>query len=386
MRSSRGKRAIVLGRLAGHVLVAALCLETAARLDDKFSYGAPFWRYYDPDGLRAPDAEGVVRNVPGASFEKWRINALGFRGETIALERVPGRRRIGCLGTSETFGLYERESGEWPARLGRLLKEKSHPDVDVFNASVVGLNRGTRQRYVDKYVLPLRPDVLVLYLNVLSEASYRPPLPGTSAPPAGASLWARLPASRVLPKLRRAVRKLVPDSIWRRYRVWSLSRAVRRGEAAVLGTRPSADVLPAEAASRFEAYLRDLIGAERERGIAPVLATYPTLGAVTNRERYRAEFLDERIWHLELSELGMIDAATRLNDVIRRVGGELAVPVADADAALPKTSDYFSDYVHYTDAGAELVAGTVFAALERAGLLESGVTPVKRVETVERPR
>jgi len=117
-----------------------------------------------------------------------------------------------------------------------------------------------------------------------------------------------------------------------------------------------------------------------------VLATYPTLGAVTNRERYRAEFLDERIWHLELSELGMIDAATRLNDVIRRVGGELAVPVADADAALPKTSDYFSDYVHYTDAGAELVAGTVFAALERAGLLESGVTPVKRVETVERPR
>jgi len=184
MRSSRGKRAIVLGRLAGHVLVAALCLETAARLDDKLSYGAPFWRYYDPDGLRAPDAEGVVRNVPGASFEKWRINALGFRGETIALERVPGRRRIGCLGTSETFGLYERESGEWPARLGRLLKEKSHPDVDVFNASVVGLNRGTRQRYVDKYVLPLRPDVLVLYLNVLSEASYRPPLPGTFPPPA----------------------------------------------------------------------------------------------------------------------------------------------------------------------------------------------------------
>ncbi len=390
MRSSRWDRAIApaarFARITGHLLVAALCLEAAARLDDKLSYGAPFWSRYDADVLRASDDEGLVRNVPGARFEKWRINAQGFRGAPVAGDRPPGRRRIACLGTSESFGLYEREGGEWPARLGRRLRERGHDDAEVLNASVVGLNRGTRQRYIDRYVVPLRPDILVLYLSVLSDATYRTPEPRLLAPAASApSPWAQLPGSRVLPKLRRSARELVPDSIWRRQRTWVVARAVRRAESAALRDRQPSDVLPADVVSRFEAHLRELILAQRERGIATVLATYPTLGTATNRDRYRLELLDARIWHLELSDLGMIDGAAKLNDAVRRVATELGVPLADADAALPKNSDYFADYVHYTDAGAEIVAETVLAALDRGGLLRpGGIRVMRTADTVER--
>lgn len=378
MRSSSGSRApplvARLARLAGHVLVAALCLELAARLDDRVAYGAPFWGRYDAETLRKSDDEGLPRNVPGARFEKWRINALGFRGELGETSGPAERRRVACVGTSESFGLYEREGGEWPARLRRMLRER-HQDAEVLNASVLNLNRGNRERYIDKYVVPLRPDVIVLYLNVLSDATYRTPAPAGEAPKASPPAASPSPgpvASRVLPKLKRAARRLVPDALWRRFRTWSMARAVGRQQSAALRGRPPLDVLPAESVSRFEAHLTELISSLRDRGIAPVLATYPTLGTVTNRDRYQLELLHERVWHVELSDLGMIDAAARLNDAVRRVARALRVPLAEADAALPKDDAYFADYVHYTDAGAERVAETVLAALERGGLLGSG--------------
>jgi hypothetical protein len=374
---SRRRTAVVAraARLAGHLLVAAVCLEVAARLDDRLTYRAPLWARYDADGLWTHDADGLVRNEPRARFEKWRINSLGFRGDELPVEKPAGRIRIACLGTSETFGLYERQGGEWPARLEVLLRRR-HPGTEAFNASVVGLRPDTRQPYFDRYVLPLRPDVLVVYPNVLSDATYRAPdparggagaLPGA---PAAAPAWDRLPRSRVLPKLARALKAAVPEALWRSVRAWRLARTVRRAELTTLGGRPPLDVVPAEAVPAFERRLTALVLAERARGVAPVLATYPTLGTVANRERHRLEFLSLRAWNVELSDLGLIDAATRLNDAVRRVARELAVPLADVDAALPKTSAYFADYVHYTDAGAERVAAIVLDALERARVLD----------------
>lgn len=357
-----------LARLGGHLVVAALCLELAARIDDRLSYGAPFWGGYDADSLRAPDAEGIPRNVPGARFEKWRINPDGFRGAALPVDRAPGTLRVACLGTSESFGLFEREGGEWPARLDQLLKAR-RADAEALNASVVGLSRATRQRYVDKYVAPFRPDAIVLYLSVLSDATYRPGAVRPDAAGVGASPWGWLPTSRVLPKLRRVAAGAVPEALHRRYRAWNLARLVRGIAAARLGGRPPADAVPEEAVRAFEAHLRELVAAQRARGIVPVLTTYPTLGSVSGLGRYRVEVLEERIYHVELSERGLIDAAARLNDAVRRVAHELQVPLADPEAALDKTGENFADYVHYTDAGAQRVAEAVLAALERGGLL-----------------
>lgn len=377
-------------RLAGHAAVAAMCLELAARLDDRLTYGAPFWSRYDADILRSNDDDGLVRNVPGARFEKWRINDLGFRGGATSLEKPAGHRRVACLGQSESFGLFEREGGEWPAQLARLLGAR-HSDAEVINVSVVGLRREARQRYIDKYVLPTHPDVLVLYFNVLSDASYREADDqgiDTGAPAivsTAVSLRDRVPTLRVLPKLRRRVRAAIPDRIWNPFRAWRVGRTVQRLEATTLGSRLPLDALPEEVVASFDHHLRMIISAQRERGVAPVLATYPTLGSAANRSRYRLAFLEQRVWHPELSDLGMIDAAAKLNDTVRRVARELAVPLADIDVAMPKTTEYFADYVHYTDAGAEFVAEHILAALERGGGLDEPPHPRGRPTEAPRP-
>ncbi len=88
-------------RAAAALLAAAAfagAMELAARLDDWFTFGAPLGGRYDSDDLRQPDADGIPRNVPGARFEKWRIDAAGFRGPEVTLAKARGQRRIVCLG------------------------------------------------------------------------------------------------------------------------------------------------------------------------------------------------------------------------------------------------------------------------------------------------
>jgi len=47
------------------------------------------------------------------------------------------------------------------------------------------------------------------------------------------------------------------------------------------------------------------------------------------------------------------------NAVVRRVAGSKHVVLADADAAMPKTIAHFIDDVHYTQEGAQVLAGLV---------------------------
>ena len=351
-----------------HLLLFFTCLEAAARVDDRIAYGAPLLGGYDSELLREWDAGGVHRNRPGARFEKWRINSLGFRGQEVARAKRAGTVRVVCLGQSETFGLYEREGGEWPARLERMVSQ-ANPRVEVINASVVG--PGDKTAYLEKYVLPLDPDVVVLYLNVLADA-------GPTAPPQAAARAAPPPAppdqdfmterSRLLPKLRQRLRAVLPAGVANAARAWWLDRKVGRMTAATLGGRPPVDALPPENVWRFERYVRSLVQVVRASGAVPVLATYPTLVNESNRNDYHLQIAQERIWRPECSELGMIDIARRLNDTLRRIARDMAIPLVDIDATIPKNANHFADHVHYTDEGAEVVAAAVLEVLDRGDL------------------
>jgi hypothetical protein len=357
------RRTSAVLRVAAHVAVAGLVLEVAARVDDRLAYGAPLAGEYGPELLREVDPAGVPRNVPGARFEKWRINGLGFRGEETPREKPPGTLRIVCLGQSESFGLYESEDGEWPARLRALLAGRR---VEVVNASVVGLGRGVRRPYLDAYVLPLRPDVVVLFANVLADMSA--PRARAAAPAASPSAW---PRSRLVAKLKLKVLSALPRDAWARVRAWRLDRELRRLQSAPDG-HPPADVVPSENVAAFEDHLRDLVRTLRSYGATPVLVTYPVLPDERNRAAFHVQIADELVWHPEWSELGLLDGHRKLNEAVSRVGKEWRVPVVDLAAAMPRTLEYFADAVHYTDRGAALVAERVMAALEGAGLLGSG--------------
>jgi len=107
----------------------------------------------------AIDSDGIPYNIPNTRYKKWKINSLGFRGKEITLERKKGQIRITCFGSSETLGARETEGKEWPSQLGEMLKDK-YPKAEVINISIMGLSQKMRKAYIEKYVLPLKPDII----------------------------------------------------------------------------------------------------------------------------------------------------------------------------------------------------------------------------------
>ena len=77
------------------------------------------------------------------------------RGEETIEEKPDSVYRIACVGTSETFGLYEDEGMEWPAQLQRVLGKKG--PFEIINAATVGQSPDLYMPYMEKYVLPMKP-------------------------------------------------------------------------------------------------------------------------------------------------------------------------------------------------------------------------------------
>jgi hypothetical protein len=111
----------------------------------------------------------------------------------------------------------------------------------------------------------------------------------------------------------------------------------------------------------YEQRLSELLSATRSYGIEPVLITQPAL--------YGDAVDDETGVDLGRVKVGQVDGRTQwqvlqlYNDATLRVGRQMDLPVIDLAAQLPKTSAYYYDYHHYTNAGAEAVAQVVFEGL-----------------------
>src|SRR5688572_3869912 len=98
-----------LVRFLGLAAIFLAGLEIMARLDDSLTHGAPFLGRYDaPSMLLDRDSLGIKGRANG-KFEKWVLNAKGFRGPDPRVPKPAGKIRIVALGASETFGLYESE-------------------------------------------------------------------------------------------------------------------------------------------------------------------------------------------------------------------------------------------------------------------------------------
>jgi lysophospholipase L1-like esterase len=78
-----------------------------------------------------------------------------------------------------------------------------------------------------------------------------------------------------------------------------------------------------------------------------------------------------------LEEDGFPDMERRMNDALRRVAAEQHVTLIDAARAIPADRRYFADFVHFSNAGAALMARTLADGLEpllRAQLDSTGRT------------
>jgi hypothetical protein len=120
----------------------------------------------------------------------------------------------------------------------------------------------------------------------------------------------------------------------------------------------------------YERNLTAFVHYLKENHIVPVLSTFPVLVTPFNKDIYEDLLLATRlVFCIELSENGILNALRQLNHVIRRIAKEENLIFIDNDALIPKTQEYFGDYFHYTDKGAEFLAKNVCDILNCSNLI-----------------
>ncbi len=116
-----------------------------------------FWRLRP--GLKTQACDGGV-------VYPWEVNEQGFREpRRIVPGRVPGVRRVLCLGDSVTFGWLIEQRQAYPAVLQELLAARAGP-VEVVNTGVPGYSSHQMRRYLERDLLALEPDAIVTYAGI----------------------------------------------------------------------------------------------------------------------------------------------------------------------------------------------------------------------------
>ena len=371
-----------------------LCtIEICSRIDDAVRFGAPLWGRYNADSLRGKDSDGIPCNVPNACYQKWRNNSYGFRGPASMPESPPGAVRVVCLGASESYGLYETPGKEWPAQLSGML---SGPKYQVVNASVVGLPLHSYTAYLRKHVLPLKPDIVVCFINPLfsavrfertreNKSSSAPTV--TAIQSAGKdnpeTLLRRIVSTaRALPRIKQALKDAMAKSfpsLLRRYQLANLQRQLDDESIRLRGCRPK-NVVSEESVANFREEIAKLVAFLESQKVKVLLSTYPSLIDRENLTTYPEIFCDSRRFSIEFSLQGMIDVLEKYNAVIREVAARSGTMFVDCRSIVPKSDKYFGDNVHYTDQGARLVAEVIASQIIGKSCVTSFTSNVRELE------
>jgi lysophospholipase L1-like esterase len=352
---SRGTKAIfTLMILIGVPLLA----ESAVRIRDAVRFGStsPSEQLYTSH----PRLGQVLRpgaELAGASTHV-KINSHGFRGPEIESVKPPGTFRVACLGASTTFGTYSSSNeAAWPAQLQSQLSETfSHFDVEVINAGVPGYTVTQSAINFKERVLPLQPDLVVIY-HAPNDISYEQRRCSESKAQS---------AQAVEPMF--LVKWLSKNSLL--FEKVAKNVQVRRN---VGDETKRSNHLPTSASESFRERIEALVDDCRTHRIPVVLCTAATQFRADQPEATQRKAAETALYYNEnLSVQGLIRAYRSFNATIQAVAADGNLPCADVFAAVPGESKYFGDSIHFTDLGERIVAGCVHDAIAESGLVPAG--------------
>jgi lysophospholipase L1-like esterase len=290
---------------------------------------------------------------PGARYEKWQLNSLGYRGP----ELRPGTTRIVCFGASETFGLYEAPNEEYPRQLERDLNERAgRPAFQVVNAAFPGETLPTAILRVPEVVLQFHPSYALIYPTPANYIEITPQLANPTPLPRTVSITDQVFELRIANRVRNLLKKVLPMAV----QLKLMQLQIQRDSAHI----SIMETLPEENVERFRGDLNALIDALREYHVEPVLVTHATVFDSTFSSKDRDLLVWWRTFYPVLKEDGFIDMEKRMNQVIREIAVRENLILIDAANEIPPGREYFADFVHFTTTGAEVMAADLTAGLD----------------------
>lgn len=333
------------------VIVFILALDLCARLDDVLSYDAPFWGPYNNEILLKTDDLGRW-GKPGARYEKWQLNSLGYRGP----ELRPGTVRIVCFGASETFGLYEAPDEEYPRQLERDLNQLAgRPDFQVVNAAFPGETLPTAILRVPQVVSQVHPSYALIYIPPANYIDMKSESVESANLKHRATLSDRIFQLRIAERISNLLKSALPKIIQTDLREFQIKRAT--SHVVVMKTLPQKNV------ERYHQDLVSMIDALRAHGVEPILVTHATEFGLSNSPQDRDLLTEWRKFYPTLDEYGFMDMERRMNQVTRETAICENLALIDIADKIPPGPEYFADMVHFTTKGAGVMANVLAAGL-----------------------
>lgn len=361
-------------RLLLWLILAVVTLEISARTEDKLRYGAAFFGNYSMESLYRYDEMGKYGR-PFASYLKWHLNEAGYRGPGLR----QGTFRIACIGSSETFGLYETAENEWPRQLERMLNERSGTRVyEVIDAAYPGLSIGTSLRRLPQMLDAVHPQMVVIYPSYSSyiENDQAEPWPLTGTvhprlkPESGHFEW------RIVARTQTFLKASVPDGVQN----WIHGLQVRRTAPKTM----TMERLPEQNVTAFQTDLTRLVTELERRGVHVVLVTHANRFGTTVAPEDAPMLTFWRTFYPMIEEGGLLDMEARMSAVVREVGVQRGVPVVDGAKLIPPGRVDFVEFVHFTDVGARTLATLVAKEFDQETAAGTLPGPRPRVEALGR--
>lgn len=167
----------------GITLIWAICFlaafEIALQVRSQLRYGQSVFNAVSGEARYVTDEPTQLKvfrqnHVFHGDAIEIRTNEHGLRSPPVSALKPDGSIRIAVIGASTVMGAYApRNEDTFSYRLGRLL-ELSHPTthIEVINAGVPGYGLSDETQMLEKMILPLHPDIVIVYSGFNDFAEY----------------------------------------------------------------------------------------------------------------------------------------------------------------------------------------------------------------------
>lgn len=297
-------------------------------------------RYYtDPE-------TGLRLFVPNRSYQRFRVNNLGFRGPDIAANKPAGMIRLAFLGTSTTLDQQIPEGENWPHRVTeRLRAAVENCELDFVNAGIPRYSLVEIATLYEHHVVQTDPDLVIIMPGGLTQRL---------------DVLARQQGFRRSPReddAQQGAYSLLKGEIdtWRR--VLSQQAAADSGSEKV---KIDSVALALAYKQELQNLLEVISDEQRLIGVVSTVSKLSPEQSAYELAKHSAQLLDERPY-IHVPDL--IELRKTLNETLQEtVSAYRAFALPGLDD-LPHNSSYFAGLVHFSPAGSEVMSGRIVEQL-----------------------
>jgi hypothetical protein len=277
------------------------------------------------------------------------VNEKGYRGRDFPAAKPDGVIRIIVYGGSAAFDINLPEGRDWPHRVEAILRESGYPQVEVINAGIPGHASFDAFGRLFSEGHTFSPDYVISY-NEWNDIKYfrsNQPLLREFKPfcqVRNLRLDYRGPVDRFL-----CERSQLYAHLRMRYYDWRL----RVGPQGAAPQGEHSSELSGAAIRQYALNQRMFVDVAREIGAVPILMTEGRLATRDSPEGQRARIEYD---YVKLDHQTLVRAYDRMEEVIRGISSEKGVELIDVSGALNGRDEYFSDVVHLSPEGSEVLA------------------------------